>query len=421
MTLDEGAAVSQPVSVGRLRAGRVLQGNYEVRRLLGRGGSSEVYEAYDRALGRRVAVKVCGLEAKRELTREAMALAAVRHTSLPVVYLTGEEESVAYMIFEHVRGVDLAAHLDKLRERHERMELRVVLDVLASLAEALSVIHRAGMAHRDVKPSNVMLSIDGRVVLVDMGIFIVECDTAAELAGTPGYIAPEVLSNSIAEGSFHLVDMYGLGLLAYEMFTGQPLLPPSVLAAIFAQQSWQHKPELAKKRPDLPTGIVKLVESLLDPNPARRPPNADLVARQLRKFDVPEGEPTQFSVLVVDDDDNVRALLETFVRRAAPDAIIRTVASGDEAMDQVRRSAPDLLIVDIHMPGMTGIELCMFLRGMGALDRCHIICVSGAAEEEEIAILYRMGILHFVPKTEHISKQLVPLVQQMRARQHHAD
>ena len=152
--------------------GRVLADRYAVGELLGRGGMAEVYLATDRVLDRPVAVKILGSWLAGDGTfverfrREALAAARISHPNLVAVFDAGSEGDVHFIVMEHVPGETLR---DVLR-REDRIPPGRAAGIAASVGDALAVAHAARIAHRDVKPGNVMLTSEGRLKLMDLGI-----------------------------------------------------------------------------------------------------------------------------------------------------------------------------------------------------------------------------------------------------------
>ncbi|HZU85635.1 MAG TPA: serine/threonine-protein kinase, partial [Polyangiaceae bacterium] len=211
--------MSQPL----FEPGQLVADVYEIRSLLGAGGMGEVYDAHDKALNRRVALKVeRPTIAPDYLLREGRALAAIRHPGVVTVHTIGQHRGVSFLVLERVYGLSLDRMIDQRRSRGERFPVAEALDLLVSIADALSVVHRAGLAHRDVKPGNVMLAPGGRVVLMDFGLVLPNADRAGHkiAAGSLQYMAPEALTADVAEGAAALVDVYAFGVLAYELLTG---------------------------------------------------------------------------------------------------------------------------------------------------------------------------------------------------------
>jgi len=207
------------------RTGNLIRGQYEIIRRVGEGGMGVVYEGTDRSLGRRVAIKKMRDELRlnaRERDRliiEAKTVASLRHPNIVDIYATVEEGSDVYLVFEYVDG----------RTVHELVQLKGRLDpaesvrVTREMGEALTYAHSRGVIHRDMKPSNVMLTGTGQVKVMDFGIARMAKDALTRysmtntVVGTPPYMAPEQEQGVVRKES----DVYSLAICAYEMLTGK--------------------------------------------------------------------------------------------------------------------------------------------------------------------------------------------------------
>jgi serine/threonine protein kinase, bacterial len=221
--------VSQPVSarpttkvlVLRPNEARELGRRYRVRRLIGRGGMSDVYLGDDLLLERPVAIKVMhqnpadpmGLERFR---REATTLAAVRSPHVVAIYDIGVEGNDLYLVMQHIEGHTIEQEIARSGPMTLERAQAVLLQVLDGLAE----MHSQGLVHRDIKPSNVILDLSDHVVLLDLGIVLdtrrAPLTAPGMVAGTPGYLAPETRAS--AESEF-TSDVYQVGLLMVFMLT----------------------------------------------------------------------------------------------------------------------------------------------------------------------------------------------------------
>src|SRR5438874_2157269 len=143
-------------------SGEIVGELYEVRELLGMGAMGQVYEAHDRQLNRRVALKVVvpGADAS-SLRREGQALAAIRHPSVVTVYSMGVHRGIEFLVMERVFGISLDETLEQRRRRGERFAVAEAIDIVVRVAEGLAAVHAAGLSHRDVKPANVMIAPGG--------------------------------------------------------------------------------------------------------------------------------------------------------------------------------------------------------------------------------------------------------------------
>ncbi|MEU7039960.1 serine/threonine-protein kinase [Streptomyces varsoviensis] len=212
---------------GGERGGRVLAGRYRLLGELGHGGMGVVWRARDEVLGREVAVKevrapsgLLDREVRQlyaRLEREGRAAGAISHPNVVTVHDVVSQDGRPWIVMELIRGLSLAEVLDAERTLSPARAARIAVEVLAALRAA----HLAGVLHRDVKPGNVLLANDGRVVLTDFGIAIVEGSTAltmtGELVGSPEFLAPERI---LGERPGPASDLWSLGVTLYAAVEG---------------------------------------------------------------------------------------------------------------------------------------------------------------------------------------------------------
>ena len=296
--------------------GQVLADNYEVRAVLGTGGMGQVFEAFDRSLRRRVAIKAAWPEAQTQLASEAQALAAFRHGSLPTVHCISKHDETSFIVMERVCGVTLGDHLRRLLENGDVMPVTEATELLASIAEALAIIHDAGLAHLDVKPDNIMLTPDRRIVMLDFGLATPEFELLrlATSAGTPAYMAPELVSRDIDVRSGHLADIYSLGVTAFELLTGQRPRPVQSFDDL-KKISPNATIDTGSCRDDLPRAIANLIDEMLAVHPGERPQSADAIRWQLRKHGELHSGDATVSMLLVEDDIHVAKTLGFYARK----------------------------------------------------------------------------------------------------------
>jgi len=196
------AALPPPEASALLRVGTILNDTFEIRALLGEGGMGQVYEAHDLALNRRVAVKVAWPHIMTSIRDEARALAALRDPCTVAVYAMGKHGALEYVVMELIHGISLATRLEAHYAAGTRMDTIEAIAILARVADGLAAVHRAGIAHRDIKPGNIMLAPGDRVVLMDFGIFqpVYETGGRRALSGSPAYMAPELFTDTVAPG-----------------------------------------------------------------------------------------------------------------------------------------------------------------------------------------------------------------------------
>ncbi len=272
-------------------ASQPLAGRFVVEREVGRGGVGIVFRAHDTVSGQPVALKVIalpGVDAGEEarFRREGRVLAGLHHPNIVRVVAFGQlDEGQPYVAMEWLEGEDLAQ-----RQRRSPLELARSLLVAAEVCDALAAAHAAGIVHRDVKPSNVLLEGSGpgkgntfEVKLVDFGVAAAEdakLTRTGAIVGTPAYMAPE---QARGDGEVDArADLYGLGATLFEMITGRPPHVGPTPIAILARLVTTPAPRLCEVFLDAPTRLDELMASLLATAPSERPASAADVARELR-------------------------------------------------------------------------------------------------------------------------------------------
>ncbi len=263
---------------GQLRAGDVLARRYILRQPVGAGGMSVVWRAWDSTLERTVAVKVLdgpiGTDGgqRDRIRREARAAARIEHPNAIGVYDYGETVTphgriAAYVVMQLLDGTSLAGRLAE-----GPLPLPDAVAVAATVADVLHAAHRRGVVHRDVTPENVMLTTDG-VKLLDFGIAADVGQRDTLTFGTPPYVAPERLVGAPASGS---TDVYALGVLLFEMLTGDPPVQAGTWDELERAVAADHRPTL--NVPGLPPAVASVCLRCLATDPTERPTAAEVAA-----------------------------------------------------------------------------------------------------------------------------------------------
>ncbi len=272
---------------GRFLPGRLLSGRYRIIALLGKGGMGEVYRADDLTLGQPVALKFLPEEASRDegllerFRNEVRIARRVSHPNVCRVYDVGEVDDHTFFTMEYVDGEDLAS----LLRRIGRLPQDKAIDIARQLCAGLAAAHAKGVLHRDLKPANIMLDGRGQVVMTDFGLAGLSDEIrAADIrSGTPAYMAPEQLSGKEVTAQS---DIYALGLVLYEVFTGKRAFTAEALTALVrgGEATPPSKPSSVVK--DLDPAIERVILRCLEPEPRLRPKSALSVAGAL-----PGGDP----------------------------------------------------------------------------------------------------------------------------------
>jgi len=352
----------------------ITVGSYRLMERIGRGGMATVYRAYHPALDRYVAIKVLPEFFAEDPTyserfrHEARSVARLKHPNILEVFDFGTNDGVAYIVMELVEGGTMADLLGA------PMALEDVLALLQPLGAALDYAHSMGILHRDVKPSNILLRREGTPVLADFGLAkmagsLQKLTATGTVMGTPEYMSPEQAGDEqVGPAS----DRYSLAVVAYEMFTGHVPFQSEVTAAVLVSHITRPMPSPRELKGELSAHVEGVLRKGLAKSPGDRFPTASTFvsaltpAAWLGRLDgdlhpTPLPEPKRSSrrtpiVLVVDDSAPNRDLIKACLQDV--ECQVRTAQDGHEALALIEESPPDLVLLDVQMPGMNGYEVC---------------------------------------------------------------
>ncbi len=279
----------------RAHVQRALAAHYELDCEIGRGGMGIVYRARDRRLKRTVAIKVLPpelafrSEIRSRFLREAETAAQLSHPHIVPIYTVDEQEQLVFFVMAYVAGDNLAKRL------HERGVLTIdeTRRILRDVADALAYAHERGVVHRDIKPDNILLDAStGRPMVTDFGIARAMDSTgdsrltATGMAiGTPAYMSPEQ-----AAGEREIdgrSDLYSVGILGYQMLTGEPPFTASSTPAMLVKHISERPIPVEQRRADVPTDLARSIMMLLEKEPANRFPDARALVAALDERSAP--------------------------------------------------------------------------------------------------------------------------------------
>jgi serine/threonine-protein kinase len=280
-TADTIAAARAAVFSGTMRL-ECVAGRYEVLGLVGSGGMGSVYRARDRQLDEVVALKVLRRdrlgdpEALERFKREVKLARRVTHVNVARTFDIGEHEGEPFLTMEYIEGEPLSA----LLEREGALPPARVLAIAQALCAGLEAAHAAGVVHRDLKPDNVVVASDGRVVITDFGIAVTRREsTTGTVVGTPAYMAPEQVEAGKPVDA--RADVYALGALLYEMYTGERAWPGEVPVAVAAARLVAAPPDPRVRRPEVPAPLAAVVIKAMARLPGARFDSAAALAEAL--------------------------------------------------------------------------------------------------------------------------------------------
>ena len=370
-------------------------GPYRIVDRIGQGGMATVYRAHHPHLDRFVAIKVLPEffaedESYRERFQlEAQSVAGLRHPNILSAFDFGQQAGVPYLVMELVDGGTLADRLGS------PMDLQETVRLLRPIASALDHAHANGVLHRDIKPSNILIRQDGTPVLADFGLAklarsVRKLTATGTLFGTPEYMSPEQITGEpLGPGT----DQYSLGVVAYEMLTGRLPFQGDTPGAVLVSHMRHAMPPTRELQGELSHHVDQTLRRALAKSPGDRYPTVGEFVAALTPAAWPslladepaDRKPAQPShnvpvVLVVDDGAANRELIEACL--AGIDCEIRTADNGRNALSMIDAAPPDLVLLDVQMPGMDGYEVCSRIKArprgellpvvmITALDRVH--------------------------------------------------
>ncbi len=397
ISLPAAPAQPQPRGLRMPQPGESL-GRFLVLEISKAGPSTAVYRAVDKSTNGVFAIKALfGAGASdpkmaASFEREGELMSLIKHPNVLSCRERGVFEGVRYIVMDWIDGASLEDYL----LLKGAPPLGVFFKVAGDVASGLRALHLQGLSHRDVKLSNILLRRGSDEALVaDLGISsepgVEAAPEASFIAGTPLYMAPEVMAGS-APGQ--VSDVYSYGAAMYHFLTGSP---PFVFNGALenAKEKMELSPRLARLlRPEVPEGLdCLLVERCMAAAPEDRPQSMDEVMRSLEAIASGSAQASPkagYCVLIVDDERSVLEALQALLRREPYQVLC--ASSGEEALSILSSAKVQLLVSDYRMPGMNGVELARRVREISP-DTVRIV-FSGQADTESVVSAINDGAVY---------------------------
>jgi serine/threonine protein kinase len=270
--------------------GRKIGGRYQIEELLGQGGMSSVYKAFDPNLQRMVAIKLVHphLSNNQEFVRrfevEATAVARLRHSNIIQVYDFNHDGNIYFMVLEFVAGETLQQRIKRLNTSGRKLPVEDALRFTIDICKAADYAHQRGMVHRDIKPANVMLDVNGNAILMDFGIARImggqQHTATGAVLGTALYMSPEQIQGLHPDAR---ADIYSIGVMLFEALSGRPPFEADSAMTLMMMHMKDPVPDIESLHPGIPHEIRTIVNRSLEKDRANRYQSAGEMATVLQK------------------------------------------------------------------------------------------------------------------------------------------
>lgn len=405
--------------------GRILRNRYEILELLGEGSTATVYRARDRRLGREVALKILLPHVKdsvrKRFMQEANAAARLNHPNIMAIYDADEDDRNPFLVVEFVQGEPLTRFIPSAPD--------LAVNFGVQIANALHYAHERGIIHRDIKPANIKVTPEGVIKIMDLGLALppdakrVTAD--GMIIGTPAYLSPEQAQGLDLD---RRTDIYSLGIVMYELLCGElPFITDDIPALMLQHIKTPPRP-LTEVNPNIPPALERVILKAIEKLPGYRFQTAEAFAQAMHAAlyggsgeppasaarpgtgklgvpaddrvtaDAPATRPRPpIRIIVADDHTMLRRTLVNYLSTRDDIMVIGEAADGDEALRQVAALTPDVLILDLNMPGKGGLDVLPAVRREH--PKVRVLVVTGRDEDWYITQALRAGAHGYILKS----------------------
>lgn len=381
--------------------GHVLNERYRLEEMIGEGATATVYRGMDLRLRRTVAIKLLlpqvQASTRTRFEQEAYASARLNHPGIMTIYDVGSDRNQHYLVVELVEGHALYDYIPCAPDLAAKLGVQVCL--------ALDYAHRSGLIHRDIKPANVFVTKDG-VKIMDFGLAIPtdgsrkRLTASGSVIGTPAYLSPEQAQGKPLDPR---TDLYSFAVVLYEMVTGQLPFDSEDITAILLMQVNKAPVPPSQLNPSVPGWLENVIMRALEKLPENRFASAAEMASALQAKELEMSNPSRPSrkpmirVVLADDHAMMRTGLAAQLELSGEVEIVGEASNGEDAIRLTTEYKPDVVLLDINMPKMTG------LRALPEIKRIHpaarVVILTGRDETPYIMEALRNGANGYILKT----------------------
>ena len=395
--------------------GQTLNGRYKIEELIGEGATAIVYRALDIRLQRQVAVKVLlphvNETTRKRFVREAHAAAQLNHPHIMAIYDFAEDNKTEYLVIELIEGQALYEFIPASAD--------LVIEVGHQICIALEYAHQIGLIHRDIKPANINLTKDNQIKLMDFGLAIPKqgdqkrLTASGTIIGTPAYLSPEQAQGLPLDPR---TDIYSLGIVLYEMLTGVLPFDADDIGTILLQQVKKRAEPLTKHNPNISPELEAIVlkslekrtidrfqtaqemgDALYDLKRGKTQGNKPPATAVSTKGPIAEATEKNLRLILADDHVLTRTSLAYFLDDLQGLEVVGQASNGDEAYAIVGEKNPDVLLLDLNMPGTNGLVILPRIRK--EYPNVKVLMLTGREENSLIMRALRAGAHGYVLKT----------------------
>ena len=357
--------------------GKTISNRYVVEEPLGQGGMSAVYKATDPNLKRVVAIKVIHSHLSsnpdflQRFEEEAAAVAQLRHHGIIQVFDFNRDDDLYYMVLEFVPGETIQDHLKRLNASGRKLSPTKAIEYMAGICDAVDYAHQRGMIHRDIKPANLMLTTTGQVILMDFGIAKIvggqRHTSTGAVVGTAMYMSPEQIKGEQVD---RRTDIYSLGVTLFEMVSGRPPFQADSAMTLMMMHVHDPVPNPKELNPDVPDGLVAVINKALAKDPNKRFQTAAQMAGALRNL--LSADPALANATMMEDAPAMNQAGATTVEKASDETFVvkRQAPAGKATMGQ--GMSPSSSYTSSTSKPRTGISLPIIAAAVIGL-----VCVIG--------------------------------------------
>jgi serine/threonine protein kinase/DNA-binding CsgD family transcriptional regulator len=389
--------------------GKKLNNRYEVQELIGEGATATVYRGVDTRLQRTVAIKILlpyvDNTTRQRFQREALSAARLNHPNIMAIYDVGEDEGQHYLVIELIEGRPLFTFIPSSPE--------IVAEYGRQICLALDYAHQQGLIHRDIKPANIHITPGGQVKIMDFGLAITgetkRLTATGRIIGTPAYLSPEQ-----AQGlplTFR-TDIYSTGVVLYELVTGVLPFDADDIGVLLLQQVKKNPKPPSDLVADIPVSLERAILRALAKQPEARFDSAGAMASALASVMIPpisataetqerdtslEYEAGLIRVVLADDHRILRTSLAMFLDDNEAIEVVGEADDGAGALELLREKNPDVLLLDLNMPGTSGLDILPQIRS--TWPDIKVLVLTGRDEDIYIMRALRAGAHGYVLKT----------------------